>query len=854
MRKKLTLKATAMILTVSMFISGIPFNAFVSSAQEMEPEPKSDGNEIVCEIVEQRNRYSKTFMRADDTYVAVISGQALHYEDSEGNWQDIDNTLEMETNDNDEEVVTNKANDLSVEFPKTLDNDKQVTIEKSGYSISFKLLDTLKKSKSNIKNNKKQKQDKKQANTQIKEEEKSSAISYSNVMQDTDIVYDIKPQEVKESIVLSKKPKKDAVYTYRVTVPGLTAKLRDDNSIEFCAKGNADPEFIMPSPYMFDSAEAYSHDIAVTLKQETDGVYTMSYMPSNKWLKDKAREYPVTIDPTVITDKVKKNIQDTRIKKNLPNAVLGGMNTIYATSSADSAGESHALVKFNELIDVGFITKASLCLVGARNYSDPLSLRIHRITGVWDENTANYNNINSLISSEAEDDIYLENPPAYDAIYRFDITRMYHDWMVNGNNYGVAIKNSGAGNPTAEWFSSDRTETTRYPYVEIEYQTGSAMDTSYDNHQFDVGRAGTLYVNDFSGDFTLSRREMGFDGNIMPVNISMLYSPLNYSNSSRVWKTNYEWRLYYGAFRCTLIDENNVSVYLNRISTEAGKPLVFWENISQGEDGEEYSGYKLEVDGSSRKLTAPDGRVLDFSVYYNENYPYFYLPSSITKDEASVKLTWEKDKLIQILDGVNRKYVINYDTKARISAINYYGTGTSILNTVSYVYDSNNNMTSAVYPDGKSVKYAYELAKSGDSYQLKSITDTDGYSLELSYGTGTLARLNKIEEFASDGIAGNKVEITYRAYNTTFADSTGKKEIKQFNQYGQTTCTRDENGYAVFSTYSGSGKGEFMGSSDVQIPGENNLYDMDGAFVSAIGTERYIKDVPYEGGTPNWSR
>ena len=59
----------------------------------------------------------------------------------------------------------------------------------------------------------------------------------------------------------------------------------------------------MDSPVMIDDAQAFSSDIEMKLTSlkdnENNHEYRITVTPSAEWLKDSARVYPVSIDPTI---------------------------------------------------------------------------------------------------------------------------------------------------------------------------------------------------------------------------------------------------------------------------------------------------------------------------------------------------------------------------------------------------------------------------------------------------------------------------------------------------------------------------------------------------------------------------
>ena len=117
--------------------------------------------------------------------------------------------MEPAENEKGEEFLQNKKGSFNVELPAEIKNGSEINIGKGKNKISIKLLET-KKSKA-----KKNKDKKEKAEKLTKEQRKNmtagelfevdnrqtSALEYASVYNDTDIRYDVTPNEVKESIV-----------------------------------------------------------------------------------------------------------------------------------------------------------------------------------------------------------------------------------------------------------------------------------------------------------------------------------------------------------------------------------------------------------------------------------------------------------------------------------------------------------------------------------------------------------------------------------------------------------------------------------------------------------------------------
>jgi hypothetical protein len=90
---------------------------------------------IVAEVIDQRTADTKTFLKADGSYVAVLYGDVVHYLD-DGKYIDIDNTLSY---DESSQSYSTNANSFKVEFPETVEKDKSVRLSQGDYLISWSL-------------------------------------------------------------------------------------------------------------------------------------------------------------------------------------------------------------------------------------------------------------------------------------------------------------------------------------------------------------------------------------------------------------------------------------------------------------------------------------------------------------------------------------------------------------------------------------------------------------------------------------------------------------------------------------------------------------------------------------------
>ena len=156
-------------------------------------EAEKEQAEIVCEVPEKRDEFSKTYKRADGSFTTVLSKSPLH-KLQEGEWKDIDNSLKSEG-----EVIINTDGAFEIEFPETISENEKITITNGDECISFSVNDIEKSSATIEKNETTEDLIQEDLNKTI------SQITYENIGGNTDIQYIVSSDSVKENIIVSKK-------------------------------------------------------------------------------------------------------------------------------------------------------------------------------------------------------------------------------------------------------------------------------------------------------------------------------------------------------------------------------------------------------------------------------------------------------------------------------------------------------------------------------------------------------------------------------------------------------------------------------------------------------------------------
>ena len=89
-------------------------------------DDKDFSTEILYEVEEKRDEFTKVYKKKDGSYTALFSSEPLHFM-QDGKWTDIDNTLISSFKDG-ETIFTNTNNEIDVLFPEVLSEEMGIEI------------------------------------------------------------------------------------------------------------------------------------------------------------------------------------------------------------------------------------------------------------------------------------------------------------------------------------------------------------------------------------------------------------------------------------------------------------------------------------------------------------------------------------------------------------------------------------------------------------------------------------------------------------------------------------------------------------------------------------------------------
>lgn len=765
------------------FTDAVAQKEFIEDLVNNPTDAEKDAEaEILYEVEEKRGEHTKVYKKSDGTYTAVMTEEPLHYLD-EGEWKEIDNSMILNGN-----IYTNLNNLFNVELPKNIDENKELTVEKDGYELSFSVND-IENSSAVVENNIAA------SDTEIESADKAisqtqSLITYSDIAENTNLQYVITPNSIKENIIVSNKESVKDKYTFIFETNGLNAEKQNDGSIRF-KDNNGNVKFTIPRPVMTDANFALSYDIGVSMKENTDSTITLEYLPSIDWTSSSDRVYPVFIDPAIIVDNqdvswaedvcvIDDSTNETDQDRNFYNDFLGMVvNTSIIDDGVEKSADAEIHTKINteQLKSLGnnvIITEAQYLLAGASMNGRALAKEIAKPV---DLTTVTYSTKPDL-ETEAFD--YYTSPYVTDddtnLVYaHFNITKPLNEWLSGEENNGFAIV-AGDDNFYGLFYmngvysytnpSTNVTTTKTYSTAMcFDYVDMGGYNENLNYHSQSAGRAGTGYVNDFTQQLSVIRNDINMTDNNFPVTIGMIYDTATYDKLELL---NYDNMIAYGNnwvpnyLRAYLVDDENQLTYY----TATGASIDFTRSISENGEviytesySDIYGNHNYEIEATETEVeyitvTRPDGYIESFN-----NNGLLTCVTNPGDSSKSISIVYDSMfRIDYIIDSVGRKYDYIYCSKTNLlskirccttdckhlitecthttddctSEISNCtpitdGSTTAILE-VRYTYDENNNLETVTYPDGESVKYEYD-----NNGNMISMTNIDDYRIAYEY-------------------------------------------------------------------------------------------------------------------------
>jgi hypothetical protein len=584
------LKAIAYVLAFLLALYAVPTNVYaeiidaVDSALDgtsdnvdelSSAESEMPADKAVFEVIERREEAVKHFRDADGSYVAAQYNYPVHELDSNGKWQDIDNTLA----ESGSEYATPNAR---VKFAKKITgNETLFTLHDGNRKITMSMTGANKKVAGQVTNTHTEfGEDATKLQKMMALDKLSSRILYPEILDDVDLEYVVQPDSIKENIIVKEKGD-EYRYSFEISLNNLTATLQEDGSVCIADPDTNEVVYVIPAGYMFDGSGEYSDAVQYELADNGSGKYTLTVTADAEWINADERVLPVTIDPTIshkanTASDVQIYYKSSDYTKTTSNTVIhvGDYNRLYWQSNLPS------------LPNGVYIVNAWLSFYS--DYGSTDYLTAHLVTESVPSVTGRFPNAQGIGTPfRCLDYQQYSEISTSGRWFSWNITEAVNSWYNGANNYGICIYNYENLDPV-RLRSYESSVLALRPQFIITYRDISGIESYWSYVSQDAGVAGSGAVNQATGELTYSLPTLSMTDHLFGYTPSLIYQ----SSNSMCFNTTDN---YIGSpFK------DSATARGWRLSTDV---CVTWQSV-QMHDGSEYTIYTyMDSDGTAHNFT-----------------------------------------------------------------------------------------------------------------------------------------------------------------------------------------------------------------------------------------------------------
>lgn len=395
--------------------------------------------------------------------------------------------------------------------------------------------------------------------------------------------------------------------------------------------------------------------------------------------------------------------------------------------------------------------------------------------------------------------------------------------------------------------------------LSIYYREIGDIDKTIESESVDLGRAGTLYVNDYTCSPIIVKNDLGIFDELEEVNIQTVINPAaldddisdgittrtNYYSVIQFATSEYYWKNCEGDYIHFIHTTGNDNEYIGKDSS--GNTYT----LTCANDNENYGLVSIINNKNNTKYS--------FVTINGKGY------LSKIKDEYNneINVSYDGTKISYITDGSGRKYRFNY-TYGMLSSISVHyilngeETPVKINNqniSINYKYDENNRLQVVKYPDNYGIIYLYD--------SNNRITGVKSYT-NINNKINDDGELDLNEENTKDELKGLLLKYLNLSSNSNILSSYTLTNKKQTIRYVDINASKDNIRNRKFTNLT-DGTEKIMqydmnsnlvhfkdyNGQEYYIDYENN--ELKKLIYAETTTENLVKNGDFENGTSNWT-
>ena len=409
MKKSLWTRLLSLLLAVVLCVELLPaVGSAVSPSEDLEHTVEGtveEPAEVAFEEASLRGERVKHFRMGDGSYVAVQYDVPVHHQDADGQWQDIDNTLEPVGQ-------TYAVEDGSVAFAASLNGDAVFTADADEHRVQLFLdgdPDVLPSHDATLaapepteavalpevteETKEAAEEPAEETETAASEEEPaaemmvetgaaaelepagparsyhaaeavvqepfslrsddpfvpeklSSSLLYPDVYDGVDLAYTLYGETIKETILVNK-AQASYLFSFVLQTGDLTAEMQEDGSVLLLDEAGS-PVYAIPAPYMLDAGGTYSDAVRYTLEELDRGSYRLLVDADAAWIEEEA-QFPVAIDPTIVKISQSGSLSWAYVFSGRPDTSFPESTVRVGYTQHNGSGEYQAIAAVDEL-------------------------------------------------------------------------------------------------------------------------------------------------------------------------------------------------------------------------------------------------------------------------------------------------------------------------------------------------------------------------------------------------------------------------------------------------------------------------------------------------------------------------
>jgi RHS repeat-associated protein len=707
------------------------------------PNKPNKGQKL--EIPEWRSAHTKHFLLDDGNFQAEISKDSIFYQDEKSKqWKDIDNNIELSGTD-----YINKANRFKVKIPQNAMDTNPIKFEIGNASIDFLPI----------------------AITQGMGTANGNKMSYKNAYKNTDLLYTIQSDSLKEDIVLNSADAPTS-FSYELNLNNLTYNVKKDGSIDFKYADTSLFAFSIPKPFMYEDGDKPVISDQVTQKIRKSGSKLfLDINADSKWIQDPNRKFPVTIDPSV--NATQNFYSDTYASSVYPTTDLSGDTHVYAGTTS-TYGKTEAYIRFPlpTLPDgAKIITDGTApSTISLYNYetTSTTNLDVYRITSWWNESSANWN------SKPLKGTKELTKNVTGSGWQTFDLSNLISDWYTGRvSNNGVAFVANPDTAPDVGFTSSNHSDTNYRPKMTINY----TIDPDGTNPFWTYTGDGVMPLK---GNLFLTATDLSTAGRGTDAMVTRSYNSRQLTGNGVFgagWLSNLDMKVWDMSGSVAFLDASGTRHIFDHLPNDsyappAGVPL----SLTRDDVKAEY--YVTSLDKTVFTFSMNTGKITKISNSNGQTTTFAteVATGDLIQTDASSRTTkihfLANGKVDYATDPKGRKVQYAYDaTTGMLNSVNIsYGTESV---TYLYTYLPTSNLLSTVKdPNGNIVTYNYDAYSRIQSVVRKlngsNVTNTYAYDTSVNPRLVTVTGMNGEKTVYHTNDNGNVVQtdVTLNGTNT----------------------------------------------------------------------------------------